>query len=540
MRKPFSYYLVVLVMTIGLLLAACARPVPSPTSAPAPVVTTAPTATPKASPTPTAAPAETPQYGGTLKIQTSDVPFQGFLPAIMTTTWPYSVTAAYESLMWRDGKGQFQPWLATDWKLSPDMKSLTLTLRKGVRFHDGTDFNAAAAKWNIEKRKALKLTDYTEVTSVDIIDDYTVRLNLSEYRVTTFVPLASAANSTGGYMYSPTAAQRMGIDWATWNPVGTGPFKFVRYEQGLRYITERFDGYWQKGKPYLDKVEEDFIADSLTASLAFQKGDVHFITRVDAKTLTDLRAKGFKALPVLTDDVQTLVPDSANPTSPFANKKVRLAMEYAIDREGIVGALGFGLYEASYEAASTNGYAYVPELEKRRYDTAKAKQLLSEAGYPNGFKTTVYAMTSSPREVIVAVVTNLKEVGINATLEPVATGRYVQLYREGWSGLVYQVLWDQPDWLFRLDGRYEPASNVSVLKPPDFVKLMGQALVSPDFPTQKQRAQQLVKMMYDEVMITPLYAWGYGTMYRDTVGNPESIQSRSAKDYGLANAWLRK
>src|SRR3972149_3050377 len=220
------------------LLFACAPPAASPPAAPTPTATSVPApTTPRASPTLTSA--ATPQYGGVLKL--------GFVSNV-TSLHPASgggggvMQAPYDTLLRMDEKGEIAPWLATDWKFGADYKSLTLTLRKGVRFHDGTELDAAAVKWNIEARKAARLGDYEEVASVDVVDDYTVRLNLSKFRNTSLVSL----RSTGGMMSSSTAYAKDGAELARMRPVGTGPFKFAGYELSVRVKYERFDGYWQK------------------------------------------------------------------------------------------------------------------------------------------------------------------------------------------------------------------------------------------------------------------------------------------------------
>ncbi|MBI4295542.1 MAG: ABC transporter substrate-binding protein [Chloroflexi bacterium] len=542
MRKT-TFALVASVVTLNLMLAACATPAPPPVPTTPTTPKTSPTTpTPKASPAPTVTPAATPQYGGVFKLGSRISP-RGFYPGpgpglIANQSWPI-----YDGLMRYDAKGNLQPWLATDWKLSTDLKSLTLTLRKGIKFHDGTDFNAAAAKSALEERKAGMFADLDSVTSISIIDDYSVRLNLSAFQNTLFNNLASLTS----WIYSPTAVQKNGREWAQWNPVGTGPFKFVRYDLGQVARYERFDAYWQKGKPYLDGVHTVFISDETTLRLAFEKGEVDALTGVATDTVVQLRKKGKfnEWLPLA--NITALYPDSANADSPFANRKVREAVDHAIDSMSIAEGLGYGTWEGSKQIAASSMPAYVPGLD-RKYDTAKAKQLLAEAGYPNGFKTTVWARTIGSQEALVAVVTYLKAVGIDAELQIVPISRYVELQQRGWKnsllvGAVTTGGTALPDWLATVNSQF-PAKGVgggiSIARSSAWQALLEQALVATDPETQKQLSQQLVRMNHDEAMAIVAYIYSRGFVAHKNARNAESAWSDVPSDGTGADIWLSK
>ncbi|MBI4296031.1 MAG: hypothetical protein HY667_02805 [Chloroflexi bacterium] len=538
MRKGI-YILVASVLVLTLLIA-CGQPAPSPApTTPATTPKTAAPAAPQASPTPVTAPAVTPQYGGIIKIVFGTMP-RSFLPPLHPGGTMVFPGASHDSLLLLDEQGDYKPWLATDWKFSADFKSLTLTLRKGVKFHDGTDFNAAAVKWNIETRRDSKQGDYENVTSVTVIDDYTVRLDLDKFSNTMLVTLADL----GGAIASPTTVQKLGVEKAHWFPVGTGPFKFVNYVSNQLYKLERFDGYWQKGKPYLDGFEVYLIEDKVTSALSLQKGQVDAFTQPDAQIAYDLKSKGFQVVPPQPSTVYTFVGDSANADSPFANKKVREAVEYAIDREAIVKAVGYGFYETSYQISPAYSYAHVPELQGRRaYDLAKAKQLLTEAGFPNGFKTKIYIRSTTARDPFVAAITNLKEVGIDATLEPMPIASYTQLANAGWrNAMLQQIFWVDPDWVWRRSGDVSTTSivNKSMLRPAGLQELLEQLIKTPDFQSKKSLSQQLTKKLSDEAIVTPLWAFGFPIMYDKKIGNPAGLRNRPTTSGNPASLWLRK
>ncbi|MBI4296561.1 MAG: ABC transporter substrate-binding protein [Chloroflexi bacterium] len=536
MRKPI-YALAALTLTVSLLLAACARPAPSPTSPAAPTTpppTTAPA--PKASPTPPPGPAETPQYGGVYKLA-FHTSLRTLFPALSAATMG-PVSAIFDYLMVADDKGEeLFPQLAIEWKLNPDATSFTLTLRKGVKFHDGTDFNATSVKWNIEQRKAARLGDYDEVTSISIVDDYTVRLNLSTFRNTMMVPLWY----TGSQVYSQTAYEKNGKDWAALNPVGTGPFKFVNYEKDQLLKTVRFDGYWQKGRPYLDGFDIHYIADTTTRVFAFLKGDVDHVTNLTPTEAKDLTSKGYR-LRGVPDTVTALFPDSANTDSPFASKKVREAVEYAIDRARIASALGFGLWKPANQISIISP-ANIPDLKGREYDPAKAKQLLAEAGYPNGFKTSMYfRSTTATRDALVAYATNLKSVGIEVTLEPVPIAKFTQLSQDGWRGLLAEIIWETPDWLQTVYTRMSITSTISksVLRPSGWQEVLDQAIAATDASTKKTLSQQVVRKAFDEVAVIPLMITGSPSFTQDHAHAGEPVGNGGRLSSLYTDYWLSK
>ena len=193
-----------------------------------------------------------------------------------------------ESLVFRTTAARFHPVLATSWTVAPDGKSITFALRKGVKFHDGTDFNADAAKWNMDRFMAAQPGTVPQWASIDKVDDYTVKLNLNTFQNT----ILNALEGTPGMMVSPTAAQKNGADWMKTNEAGTGPFTLKSFSRDVSVQFTRFDGYWGS-KAYLDGVNFDIIADANTARMAFESGqDNVFSSTVDSVT-RDMVNKGF-------------------------------------------------------------------------------------------------------------------------------------------------------------------------------------------------------------------------------------------------------
>ena len=284
--------------------------------------------------------------------------------------------------------GTMQPELAASWEVTATgaTPNVVLHLQKGVKFSDGSDWNVQALAWNLKMYQDGKMygstTNYWK--SWDIIDDYTVRLNYTVY-------LNTLTRSWENYFFvSPAAFTKNGIDWMRTHMVGTGAFMQTDFQRDVSTTLVKNPVYWQQGEPYLDKVQVLYVADQLTREALMKSGggDMLYATPLQVSRFP---ASDYKILN-RKRGAYMLFPDSKNPDSPWSNVKVRMAADYAVDKEGLNTAFGYGFGAAAYQIASPTAMAYDPALESqyRKYDVAKAKQLLADAGYPSGFKTTMF------------------------------------------------------------------------------------------------------------------------------------------------------
>jgi peptide/nickel transport system substrate-binding protein len=339
---------------------------------------------------------------------------------------------AIETLLREDPNGNYFPWLAESWDVAAD--SITLHLAKGVKFHDGTDFNAAAVKWNLQH--AIDAKNVTGWKSFDVVDDSTLKINVDAYQNDY---LSALSGTTVAGMISPTAFDKNGLDWARANPVGTGPFKFDSYERGSKLRFVKWDGYWKKaqGLPHLDGIEYLFIRDSMTQQTAMlAKGDqrVDVLASTSGEQAASLKAQGLNVVSMPVGPV-SLIPDSKNADLPLSKVKVREAISYAIDREAIAKARGFGYWQPAYQLPNPGSPSFLTDFPGHKLDVAKAKSLLAEAGVPNGFKTKIVIMPALvDKDAMTAVQANLAAVGIQADLETPDSGGYTQMrFGGGWS-----------------------------------------------------------------------------------------------------------
>jgi peptide/nickel transport system substrate-binding protein len=451
------------------------------------------------------------QYGGVLKIVNQNGPASTFgWPATTVDTGGVLAEGlCYEPFVHMEVSGNIVPWLATAWQLSPDKKSFTLTLRKDVKFQDGSDFNANAAKFNLDAYISANQSIARTWDSVTVVDDNNVRINLKSFVNTMPGDLASVL------IVSPTAYNTKGLDWLKANPVGTGPFQFVSFTRDVKTVFKKFDNYWQKGKPYLDGIQYDYIADAMTMSLALQAGEEHVLTQPSIAIGADLQAKKFNVLAGGTQAARALVPDGGNADSPFANLKVRQALDYAIDKNAMAKSLGYGFLNAVHQLADPATNAYIPNLANRTYDVNKAKQLLTEAGFPTGFKTSIIPNPSIEKDAGVAVQGYLSAVGITADVQNIDYPKFVEMRLKGWkNALLIQPMPSSVNFA-SMPGQFYFATTStqlgpSLMKPQVLLDLINTALAADTADSQKTLNQQMNQMIFDQAMVLPLYALGQG------------------------------
>ncbi len=396
--------------------------------------TTAPTATPGSSTSPNATPSgDTSARTGTLTAtgaapgsqakQGGDITFgQGsdattLDPAQSTALVDYQIYAGiFDTLAVLDAQGKVAPGLAESWEEAPDHLSWTLHLRKGVTFHDGTDFNASAVKVNVERYIDPKLNfprkgEIPTVTGVTVIDPYTARIELSQ----PFVVLMYSFASVTGTMVSPAAIMKYGDDLAR-NPVGTGPFVFKEWIKGDHVLVTRNLSYWKPGLPHLNSVTYKGIADTTVLINGMKSGVIHATYSVPAKDVGALKSDpNFQLIVQPSTAINALRFNLASP--PFDRKEIRQALSWTIDRAAIEKALYFDTGTPANSFLSPRNLGYNDQISLyKTTDTGKAKQLLAAGGQPNGFKFT--AQTSNgPEAVQLAQAVKSQLEAINVTMD---------------------------------------------------------------------------------------------------------------------------
>ncbi len=514
------------------------------TSAAKPTATTAPPTTTTAPPTSTTvSPPPTGRYGGILRY------IQPAGPATpIGTPWEATggsvSTMAYsiEPPLREDLGGKLVGRLMTSWQVNAtgDNPNIVFTLRKGVKFSDGSDFNAQAAAWAFQKSKegAMQAATTNFWKSFDVIDDYTLRVNFTQWKNT----FLRGFSENVAMISSPTAFQKNSIDWLRVNMVGTGPFLQTTYQRDVTFKGSKNPSYWDKGYPYVDEVQVLYVADMLTRDALFKSGGAEMMDIMPQQAAT-YQSPDYKIITQPTG-VTALFPDSLNADSPWSNAKVRQAAEYAIDKESLAKTFGYGYNQAAYQMVSSSSPAYDPNFSKaRKYDVAKAKQLMTEAGYPNGFKTKIIAGPPGVnKDIVVAVQSYLGKIGIQCDLDFPEAAAY-QAYATGtWkNALIYNALLEWPNPNTALNFYYGvPVSSwfQSLKKPDGWSSLFTATISSPD--VDLNLVKKCYDALYDDTTLITLF---YGsTLWLEKANVQDSGHGKRGNPvyYNPQFTWLSK
>jgi peptide/nickel transport system substrate-binding protein len=248
----------------------------------------------------------------------------------------------------------------------------------------------------------------------------------------------------------------------------------------------------------------------MTAS--FKAGEGQIMRMAPLQTVASMRDSGYEVITTLTVGATkaplVLFPDSKNADSPFSKLKVREAVEYAIDKEAIVKALGYGFWLSSYQFPVKGTEYWRSDLPERRYDPAKAKQLLTEAGYPNGFKTRLIAQPGMvPKDAALAIQANMKAVGMDTEMEQTDAAKFAVYQQKGWNNalLMSNGSGGSPNFAAALKtGMSQSSATIfSVLIPDAYQKALDEAVKTLEIDTEKTKG--LVKMLYDDETVIPVY-----------------------------------
>jgi peptide/nickel transport system substrate-binding protein len=481
------------------------------TSKPATTTTTAPLTT-----IPITAATAKPVSGGTLNFgYDQDMPTIGN-PATQqyVTGWAPISDICLENLLLLNAAGEPQPWLATAWKWDSNNLGLTLTIRQGVKFHDGSDFNADSVVFNLQQCKNVNVTEFANVKSIDAIDNYTVKLTLSNTDGMLVYHLAG----NRGMMMSPVAYYTHGANekerstWAEQNPVGTGPFKVVSWQKGVKITFEKNPNYWQPGKPYLDKIVFTVINDEVTLGAAFKAGEQDTIYSQSPAVIQELQNSG--KYDFYSGDISLcggLEGDSRHPDSPWANLKVRQAAKYAVDSDAFAKAMGYGQWVPTNQMDISTRWGYNPDVQGYPYNVAKAKQLMSEAGYANGFSTSIFGMPQYDT-MLASIQAYLAVVGIKAEAKIITPQQRVDMFsNSGWNGAWLWECTPNPNTAYQMVRNFTaaawPKRMVSVDVPTEISDLAAKISSATDFNTQKSLTWQLEKALVDKyALITFIWA----------------------------------
>jgi len=417
---------------------------------------------------------------------------------------------------YKNGSLDVEPALATSWKISDDGKLYTFTLRKGVKFHDGTMFNAQAVKFNFDRMLDDKHPQhdtgpfplaffFKSIVETRVIDDYTVQFKLDK----PYAPLLSNLAYPTGLMVSPAAVKKYGKDFGR-HPVGTGPFKFARWESNRLVAVEKNPNYWN-GAPKLNAVVFRPITDANTRVTEMLSGGIDLMVEVPPDNVAMFKQdKGFTVQEQVGPHLWFLILNTKQ--GPFKDKRARQAINYAINKKALVDNVLQGTATvATGPTPSAFSWAYNNTLKPYPYNPQKARKLIKEAG-AEGAQLTFYVTEGgsgmlNPIAMGTAIQADLAKVGLKVKIETYEWNTFLGKVNPGLEGKadMAEMAWmtNDPDTLPYLALRTaawpdKGGFNSGYYSNKEVDKLLAQARAATDQSLRAKLYKRMQKIVYDD------------------------------------------
>jgi peptide/nickel transport system substrate-binding protein len=417
----------------------------------------------------------------------------------------YVMYAVYDTLVQYDRDFNIKPALAVSWS-NPDPLTYIFKLREGVKFQDGTPFDASVVKWNIDRildpaTKSAVRSQLSAVKSVEVVNPYEVRLNLESPAPS----LLSVLGDRPGFMVSPEAVKKAGEKYG-FSPVGTGPFKLTEFVKDDHITLVRWDGYWDKSEKFADKIIINFATDSTVRTQMLRSNHLDIIDEVSPADI-----------PLLKRDPNIRVSQNQslgfvmlglkNDHPPFDNRDVRRAFSYAINRKQLVDLVTQGTGKPG-RGLLAGGWAFNPELKAYDYNPDEAKALLKKAGVPDHFSF-VITVTAKPLYLKVAEIIQqqLTDVGLDPQIKPIDGTSHYGMERAGETYAFIETWTPRADPGVMLEMHFGPKglANNQRYKNEKVTELINQANSVYDQPKRKPLLQEAEQLVVDDAGMVWLY-----------------------------------
>lgn len=482
------------------------------------------------------------QPRGEIVIALPSDPTSLYLPRAADRTAGNASWPLYDSLVFLTVDGDLVPALAERWEINDEGTEYTFFLRRGVTFHNGEEFNAQAvvATWQFGSDESNDYAgQYSDVVDIEVIDDFTVKL-ITEAPNPLFLTLL--ADNWG--IIPPAYMNEVGIDAFAQAPVGTGPFVFVERLPGDRIVYEANPNYWNAGQPRLSRVTFRVIPDSTTRVAALRNGEVDIINRLssDEAALLAATSDNVTIISYPNDRVYYVAFKNVNNGigTPIENQLVRRALNHAVNRPGIIQGIFGGEAELISGFTVSTNLGYDPSIEPFTYDPALARELLAEAGFPDGFEISMGCPTDaypSINEVCLAIQRDLSAVGVEVSLEFRTSNTYWgqpqyaavgPMFVDSWSSAVGEAL---P----RLQGALTPGAYYTAWEDDVIVDFINRIASTVDRDERAALYAELSAYMFDN----PPFIYLYQLNLFEAINNRvQGYQPRPAENFFLGEVFV--
>ena len=433
---------------------------------------------------------------------------------------PYWVLYAMHDALLKAMPGNMMaPSLAESWKESPDGKTYEFKLREGLKFHNGDPFTADDVKFSFQRTKASKFFK-DKVRDVEVAGPYRVRFHLHE-PFPDFMTFYGTLATGASWVVPKKYVERVGDDGFKKHPIGLGPYKFVSHTPGIELVMEAFEGYWRK-MPAVKRLVFKSVPEATTRAAMVKKGEVDVAYMLDTPTALELkRDPNLKLAFSGAIGVHFLdFFDQWDPKSPWFERRVRLAANHAVDRRSITEAETLGASRLTGSMVPRS-FEFALALPPYEYDPAKARQLLAEAGYPNGFDGGDFYPYPPYFSAGEAIVANFGTVGIRMKVRTMERAAFQQAW---WGkklhGVCLCTVASYGNAATRLAEQVQKDGAYARGVDPDVEALYKQQARETDKKKREAMIHQMQQLLYDRVRFGPLWEFIWPSAIGPRVAEP--------------------
>jgi peptide/nickel transport system substrate-binding protein len=408
------------------------------------------------------------------------------------------------------------PSLAESWTVSPDGLAYEFVLRRGVTFHNGDALTAEDVKFSMERYRGAGSGPFkARIAGIDVVDPYRIRFRFKQ-PWPDFLTFYGTPATGAGWVVPKKYVEKVGDDGFKKAPIGAGPYKFVSFTAGVELVLEAYEPYWRKS-PRVKRLVFKAVPEEVTRLAMLKRGEADIAYSIRGALAEELRrTPGLTLAPNYPPGTFWLVfPDQWTvPGSPWADKRVRLAANHAIDRQAINQAetLGFSKITGSM-MPSTFEFFWAPPAPP--FDPVKARRLLSEAGFPNGFDAGDYYCDASYANLGEAVVNYLNAVGIRTKLRPLERAAFIAQNRDKkFKNIIQTASGAAGNAATRLDAFVAAGGTFTYGSYPDIEGLIREQAGEMDPKKREAILQRIQQMIHERAMVAPIWELaflnGYG------------------------------
>jgi len=432
------------------------------------------------------------------------------------------------------------PSLAESWTVSPDSLVYEFVLRKGARFHNGDPVTSEDVKFSFERYRGAGAGPFkARVAGIDVVDPQRIRFRFKQ-PWPDFMTFYGTPATGAGWIVPKKYVEKVGDDGFKKAPVGAGPYRFVSFTPGVELVLEAFDGYWRK-TPSVKRLVFKSVPEEETRLTMLKRGEADIAYSIRGPLAEELRrTPGLTLMPTYPSGTFWLVfPEQwTDPKSPWVDRRVRLAANHAIDRAAINQAetLGFSKITGSIIPFAFDGFWQPPILP---YDATRARRLLTEAGYPNGFDAGDYHCDASYANLGEAAVNYLNAAGIRTKLRPLERAAFIAQNRDKkLKNIIQTASGAAGNTATRLDAFVAAGGSFTYGTYPDIEGLIREQAGEVDPKRREATLQHIQQLIHDKAMFAPIWQLafinGYGPRVADSglaliAGHPYSAPYEDLK-----------